>query len=463
MTLTIVNGRDRAANPLDVRIDGGRISALGPSLGASLGDVGDVIDVEGGLILPGLHDHHVHIRSMAAHAASVDVGPPADHTAMASRLAGGLGADATWVRGVGYHESVAGPLDRHRLDEMVADRPVRVQHRSGVIWFLNSSALDRVGAAGGDHPGIQRGPGGEPTGVLVRADEWLDARTPPVPLQWGSVGRAAARLGVTGFTDTDPTRTPAELATLIEQHHAGELPQRLHLMCPPGVELDHFETITMGPAKLMLDDDLLPGIDEVVDLAARAHDEGRGLAVHVVTRTQLMLTLAAFTEAGTAGGDRIEHGSVIPPEAIPRLARLGLVVVTQPNFVSERGDAYRRDVDGDDQPDLYRCRSLLEGRVRLAAGTDAPFGQADPWAAIRAACRRTTSDGEVLGPDETVSGDTALDLFLGSAHRPDVPRRLRAGDAADVCVVDWPLGELAPDDPDPVRLSVIRGEVAFVR
>ena len=34
-----------------------------------------------------------------------------------------------WLRGTGYHESVAGELDRHALDRWVPARPVRVQHR----------------------------------------------------------------------------------------------------------------------------------------------------------------------------------------------------------------------------------------------------------------------------------------------------------------------------------------------
>ena len=46
-----------------------------------------------------------------------------------------------WLRGVAYHESVAGPLDRDRLDAWVADRPLRVQHRSGALWMLNSAGI----------------------------------------------------------------------------------------------------------------------------------------------------------------------------------------------------------------------------------------------------------------------------------------------------------------------------------
>ena len=96
-------------------------------------------------------------------------------------------------------------------------------------------------------------------------------------------------------------------------------------------------------------------------------------------------------------GDRIEHGAVVPLELIGRLRDLGLTVVTQPGFVAERGDEYLADVDPADRPDLWRCGSLLAAGVAVGAGTDAPFGSADPWRAVAAAIDRRTEGGAMLG------------------------------------------------------------------
>ena len=52
-----------------------------------------------------------------------------------------------------------------------------------------------------------------------------------------------------------------------------------------------------------------------------------------------------FPGTKTAEGQPIlEHASVAPTDAMERIRSLGLTVVTQPGFVFERGDAYRRDV-----------------------------------------------------------------------------------------------------------------------
>ena len=92
-------------------------------------------------------------------------------------------------------------------------------------------------------------------------------------------------------------------------------------------------------------------------------------------------------------GDRIEHGAVIPRELDHTLRTMGLAVVTQPNFVSERGDEYLTSVDAADLDDLWRCASLLDAGVTVGAGSDAPFGRPDPWALIQSAVDRRTDYG----------------------------------------------------------------------
>ncbi|MBK3565138.1 amidohydrolase family protein [Streptomyces sp. MBT62] len=379
---------------VDVRIEGGRIAEIGPGL-PGCGEV----DGRGGALLPGLHDHHVHLAALAAEAASVRVGPTdvRDRTAFAAALASG--PQGEWVRAVGYHESVAGELDRWTLDALLPDRPVRVQHRTGALWVWNSAALRAAGLDG--------------DGRFWREDERLRGFVPPVRLDLEGVGRRAATLGVTGFTNADP-HPAAGLTQLLSV-----LPQRLLVM---GVD---------EPVKLMLDDPTLPTPAQLARTIGEIRP--RPVAVHCVTRVQLLVTLLALDEVGPAGGDRIEHGSVIPAETIPWLRRLGVTVVTQPHFPVERAAAYATDVDPDDRPHLYRCRTLAEAGIPLAAGTDAPYGTSDPWAVMRAATER--DDGERLRPE------AALRLFTGEPQHPARTRRLAVGAVADLCLLHVPLRE----------------------
>ena len=134
---------------VDIRVED-RIAEVADRLAPQRGE--QVYDAGGETVIPGLHDHHVHLRSAAAALTSTRVGPAEVHNRaeLARALAAAdVGVDG-WIRAVGYHEAAAGPLDRAALDEVSPPVPVRIQHRSGVLWTLNSAGLARVGLA--DHP-----------------------------------------------------------------------------------------------------------------------------------------------------------------------------------------------------------------------------------------------------------------------------------------------------------------------
>src|SRR3546814_15492965 len=84
----------------------------------------------------------------------------------------------------------------------------------------------------------------------------------------------------------------------------------------------------------------------------------------------------ALADVGVLAGYRIEHAGIAPPELVATMAELGVLVVTQPNFIAERGDAYLRDVAASAQPWLYRPRGLPAAGVALAGSSRAPFGRA---------------------------------------------------------------------------------------
>jgi predicted amidohydrolase YtcJ len=221
------------------------------------------------------------------------------------------------------------------------------------------------------------------------------------------------------------------------------------------------EGVEGGPVKVVLADPDLPSLDEVVEWFAAAHRAGRGVAVHCVTRVALVLALAAWDATGAGPVDRIEHAAVVPPELVDPIRRHGLTVVTQPGFVAERGDRYLVDVDQYDRPYLYPCGSLSESGVPVGGSTDAPFGRADPWAAMRAAVRRRTANGAILGAAERVSPARALGLFLGSPDRPGGPLRTVAiGQPADLVLLDGDLAAILEDlDHGHVVATIRAGRV----
>jgi len=441
----------------DVRVDpaAGRIAEIARRLAALAAE--HVIEASGGALLPGLNDHHAHLFATAAALGSVRCGPPhvRDAPALAAAISAARAGDGGWLRGVGYHEAVAGALDRLALDRIEDARPVRVQHRTGALWVLNSAAIAMLGLdAGVDAPGVERDAVGRATGRLFRLDAWLRARIAESAPSASSSPRKAlepalralsqhyARCGVTGVTDAGADNGASALAAIADAQRAGDLAQRVLVMGDESLPVLATPELSTGALKLLLDERALPDLGSLVARIAAAHARRRTVAVHCVTRVELHFALAALAEARVLRGDRIEHASVAPPEAVREIARLGLTVVTQPSGVLERGDTYLDDVDPTDRAWLYRARVFLAQRTPLAAGSDAPYAEPDPWRAMRAACERRTAGGAALGSAEALTPEEALALFTAPLEAPgSAPPPLAPGAPADLCLLRVPWSE----------------------
>ncbi|MGN6128440.1 MAG: amidohydrolase family protein [Humibacter sp.] len=403
---------------VDVLIRNGRIEDVAPSTARD----------SGARVLAGVHDRHLHLLAMAGAAASI-VCPPRMTTAQwRDAIRGGAVGPDGWLRVTGAHESFTGVLDRWALDALRTDVPLRVQHRTGMLWMLNGEALRRLGAL--DHDGVERDAGGEPTGRLWRADAWLRDRVPSREPDLAAVGRELLRHGITSVTDATPDLDSASLRLLEDAVRRGELPQRVALLGAPLGWRTEVPRLRVGPLKMVLDEAALPGIDDLAARIAEAHAAGRAVAVHCVTAASAHLLVLALELAGARRGDRVEHGSVLPPSVITRLAALRVTVVTQPGFLSERGDVYLRDVDDVDQTSLYPLRDLDEAGVRVRFSSDAPYGPLDPARWLRDAVERRDPTGQLIGRAQRISWQGAM-RALGRAPR--------VGERADLIVVDAEL------------------------
>lgn len=466
----LITDAEIAGRPgLALRIVGGRIDAIDVGLAPRPDEV--VFDARGGAVLPGLHDHHIHLFATARARTSVPCGPPdvVDERGLVGALqAAADPADAAAeVRGIGYHESVAGLLDADRLEAWLPGRPLRIQHRTGQMWVLNRAAMRRIRAPLAEWPDrAERGADGRPTGRFIRLDEWLRGQLggggrPPL----AALSRALAACGITGVTDTTPSLDDDDARFVRDAIECGAWLQRTVLMGSEGLSPVAEAQLVRGPLKIILDEPALPDFDGLVARMRAAHAGGRAVAVHCVTRAELALAVTALREAGAVRGDRIEHASVAPPDWIEVIAGTPIAVVTQPHFVHERGDAYLKDVEPEDRPWLYRARAWLDAGVPLAAGSDAPHGHVDPWRCISAAMQRRTRDGAALGPAEALTPEEGLLLFTSDPLQPGVGHReIRVGAEADLIVLDAPWRDMrAAPDAQRVCLSVRDGRVIHAR
>ncbi|MDP3905989.1 amidohydrolase family protein [Novosphingobium sp.] len=442
MTLVLRDVRPWGGAAVDLALADGRITTIGRNLPRGTAE----IDGRGDVLLPGLHDHHLHILATAARRHSVDLTGLVDAAAVAQALVAGR-RHGGWVRAVSYDERAGGLPDAALLDQWLAGTPLRLQDRTGALWALNSAALALLG----DTPppsGAERDAHGQPTGRFWREDQWLAAALPAAVPDLAGLGQDLAALGLTGLTDAGANNGPAEAALLV-----GKLPQRLVLM---GSEaLKPGAGYALGPLKLLIDERDPPALDALAARIGWARQAGRNVAAHCVTEAELALFIAALDQAGGArAGDRIEHGGMIPAAFIPVMAEAGLTVVTNPAFIHDRGDRYRATLGAEQWDELYRAGSLLAAGIALRAGSDAPYAGIDPWLGMRTARDRLTRDGQLLGQGEAIAAAAALALYAQG--------EIAVGASADLILCAGTMTDVLADlCAERVRATIIGGTVAF--
>jgi predicted amidohydrolase YtcJ len=166
---------------------------------------------------------------------------------------------------------------------------------------------------------------------------------------------------------------------------------------------------------------------------------------------------------------RLEHCSVCPPDLVQRLKSLGAMVVTQPLFLYYGAERYLETVPPEQLKYLYPVGSWAESGVAVATGSDAPVVPLNSLAGTYAAVARRAQTGQLLGPDQGVLVEKALEIHtLAGAYasfEEGVKGSISPGKLADIAVLSndptrVPLESLKDIE---VLMTVIDGQVVWER
>lgn len=508
---------------------GGRIRALGgPELLAAAPPELPRTDLGGGWVLPGFNDSHLHLLDVGRGLASVDLFGASGPADIAARCAAFVRAHAVppgqAVYGNGWNQDLfAGPHalpTRADLDAAVPDHPLLLDRVCGHIMLCNTAALRAAGITSQtpDPPGggIDRGPGGEPNGLLrdnavALVRPLLPAETPAACAgRWRAALAHAAAHGLTSVQTCDVRSRdwPTVLAALEELDAQDALPLRLTLQCAMDTPEDlqalwdagyrpgaHGKRWKIGPLKLFLDGSLgartawlrggyadAPGahglcclpMAEALALARKADAAGMQVVAHAIGDGAMeeMLDIIETLNAPRGGANPLRHGvvhcQVTAPGQWDRLAALGAGALVQPIFL-----------DYDHTIVTARCGAALAGTsyafgdavrrgLPVSYGTDAPVESLDPLRNLYAAVtRRPLSGGAPWQPQQGVTRAQALFCYTqGSAWQEFAEAekgRLAPGFLADFTVLDRDYFTVPEADIPRLRVqaTVTGGQVVY--
>ncbi|WP_203567122.1 amidohydrolase [Aestuariimicrobium ganziense] len=443
---------------------------------------GPDVDLEGGIVMPGLWDAHVHLGQWALRQNWVDLSPATSARHAASLLREALAdrpADQVLV-GYGFRDSrwPDAPSDQV-LADAVSDRPVVAMSGDMHAVWATHSALARLGLDHSSGHLVEEDAFEVHRRVNTLPDEQLDALVT-------CAGREAAARGVVGVVDLEMVdgvpawqrRFEAGFDSLAVR--TGIYPQWLPAAVERGLRsgdlLDDLGLLAVGPLKVIVDGSLtartawcsepyaastlgaanpdhpcgLANVehDDLVHLMSIAAAQGLECAIHAIGDAAVSDVLDAFAETGASGS--IEHAQLVTDDDITRMADLGLRASVQPaHLLDDR--AAMDDLWPGRTRHAFPLASMARAGVRLSLGSDAPVAPLDPWLAIESAVLRSDDKLDAWHPEQALSLSQALVASCRGVSS------LVAGAEADLIVLDE-----NPFDIDPDRLHRIRPRMTML-
>lgn len=515
--LVIRNARIYTQNPqqpeaASVAILDGAIVAVGDDAATAVfvGDRTRVIDAGQGMLLPGLHDAHVHPLSSGAALLGCSLSDAMTEAAILEGLQDcAADSDEGWLVGLDFNLGLFPNGNPHKasLDALFPERPVYLAAADGHSAWVNSRALELAGITA-DTPNppqgvIEHDPAtGEATGTLRETAQALVSDLLPETTPEDDVAalRAALQfmhsLGITSFVD----------AAVGEQHwrayrslaEAGELQARVRTSLTHGTFSQHpgeaFEAVLArrgeyASARLNTDavklfvDGVLEGEtaalvtpylgdhphsgeinfdpEQLKDIVTRFDAMGLQVHVHAIGDLGVRTALDAFEAARARNGERdnrhhIAHLQLVHPDDFPRFAELNVSTTFQALWAYP--DSYITDINlpavGAERVErMYPVRSLQRAGARIIGGSDWSVSSVNPLDAIETALRRQDPDDLVQGTlnaREAVTLETMLAAYTRNAawvmHQEDIVGSVEVGKRADLVLLDRDLYRIPVED-----------------
>jgi predicted amidohydrolase YtcJ len=489
-------------------IQGDRIAAVGDSeqIRKMAGSLTKLIDLRGRVVIPGLNDAHNHMRIRPANWVDLQFTGPIPRRSeliQAIREAAQKYPPGTFLAAtIGTAIFRDTTVDRARLDGVAPSHPVILTTFTGHAAILNSAALTKLGIGENEADPLggryERTSDGKLSGVLREyATVRLSRRIGDMTSDQDAISELRVTLadsaehGITTLQIMSEKMPPGRYVDLLKQ-----VPNsiRLRIMRMPmtstsGRDNSEGQSIPRNPSPLITVSGtkwLLDGVPVEGTFAPRAAkpglhffgdlqmslppreldamlretvQSGDQLLVHV---TGYPASAAMLERMQNSGAEqewvprrvRFEHGDALFPDLIPRVKRLGVIVVEQGTHLdmAEIAPELMPSVGAEKSQPM---RSLLAAGIPLVLSSDED-GPSNPFLEILLATKHPNHPSEAISREEAVIAYTRTAAYAEFAEKEK--GSLAPGKLADLAVLSQDIFTVPSGDlPETVSIMTIVG------
>ncbi|RLN32429.1 hypothetical protein BBJ28_00002280 [Nothophytophthora sp. Chile5] len=371
--------------------DGGEVLAVGsgvPPAAAADAQV-PTEDLHGALVLPGLHDAHMHAFMMGESAEWLDLSGCSSFDDFTTRLRAYDAAypEKAWIVGVGWAQDELSASARYPsrsdIDAVIKDRPVLLHRACWHIAVVNTKALEIAGDAWRVYAKLQEQEGDNGLPVRVYLTPSIHELGKPTTPQPGTRNGLVSCHRMKIFSD-------------------GSLGAETAALRVPYKGTDN-KGILMNS-----DEDLVKKISE-------ANKAGYRVEIHAIGDRAAEQVLAALKTAGVSPEQRpiLTHCQILGEDLITKMRDQGVIGDIQPSFTVTDAAYVRKRLQDDVLPFSYCWKRMLDSGVACAGGSDAPIETCNPFQGIFDAIYRHKPNHpeDVFLPEEQLTFNEALALY----------------------------------------------------
>lgn len=207
--------------------------------------------------------------------------------------------------------------------------------------------------------------------------------------------------------------------------------------------------------------------DVLYERMKKAHNLGLQIAIHAIgdKANKILVDLYSRLLDECPREDhrhRIEHASMLTPDVIQGIKKLGLIASCQPAFILSEYDWLEKRLGPERCKITYPFKSLVDAGIVIASGSDGPVEDPNPILGLHAMVNR-----EGFVTEESISIEEALKTYTingaYAAFEENIKGSIEVGKLADLVILDKNPIESLKDEIKKIQVmeTIIRGKTVY--